>query len=260
MRINGHNRLACKTLLKDLNPAKPITVEPIKGLPVLKDLVVDMEPFFDAYRSVMPFLITNGNEPTRERLQSPGRPRALRRHHQVHPVRRVHDVVPGLLDRRAVLRPGRRSSTRTGSSSTAATRAPTSGWRSSTTRRACGAAAPPSTAPRPAPAASRSPRRSRRSSGRCSPAPSSRCCCPGARPSSGASRALSESGSTLSASPCTLVFSPPATSFLLALHQGLEALLGDLRPGRPSRPRRPWCRPCRRGGRSWSRSGRASAR
>jgi succinate dehydrogenase / fumarate reductase iron-sulfur subunit len=70
MRINGKNRLACKTLIKDVNPDKPITVEPIKGLPVEKDLIVDMEPFFDAYREVMPFLITNGNEPTRERIQS----------------------------------------------------------------------------------------------------------------------------------------------------------------------------------------------
>ncbi len=71
MRINGKNRLACKTLIKDINPEKPITVEAIKGLTVLKDLVVDMEPFFQAYRDVMPFLITKGNEPTRERLQSP---------------------------------------------------------------------------------------------------------------------------------------------------------------------------------------------
>jgi len=70
MRINGKNRLACKTLVKDVNPEKPITVEPIKGLTVLKDLVVDMEPFFQAYRDVMPFLITEGNAPTRERLQS----------------------------------------------------------------------------------------------------------------------------------------------------------------------------------------------
>ncbi|MFB7332199.1 succinate dehydrogenase iron-sulfur subunit [Streptomyces adustus] len=71
MRINGKNRLACKTLIKDLNPEKPITVEPIKGLTVLKDLVVDMEPFFQAYRDVMPFLITKDtNEPTRERLQT----------------------------------------------------------------------------------------------------------------------------------------------------------------------------------------------
>ncbi len=70
MRINGRNRLACKALVKDLSPDKPITVEAIKGLPLLKDLVVDMEPFFDAYKDVMPFLITKGAEPTRERLQS----------------------------------------------------------------------------------------------------------------------------------------------------------------------------------------------
>ncbi len=70
MRINGKNRLACKTLIKDINPAKPITIEAIKGLTVLKDLIVDMDPFFQAFRDVMPFLITSGNEPTRERLQS----------------------------------------------------------------------------------------------------------------------------------------------------------------------------------------------
>ncbi|MEU9127363.1 succinate dehydrogenase iron-sulfur subunit [Kitasatospora sp. NPDC048540] len=70
MRINGRNRLACKTLIKDVNPEKPITVEAIKGLAVLKDLIVDMDPFFQAYKDVMPFLITEGNQPTRERLQS----------------------------------------------------------------------------------------------------------------------------------------------------------------------------------------------
>ena len=71
MRINGRNRLACKTLLKDLDIKKPILVEPIKGLPVIKDLVVDMEPFFASYREIMPFLITSGNEPSKERYQSP---------------------------------------------------------------------------------------------------------------------------------------------------------------------------------------------
>ncbi|MFJ9520490.1 succinate dehydrogenase iron-sulfur subunit [Kitasatospora sp. NPDC101801] len=70
MRINGRNRLACKTLIKDVNPEQPITIEAIKGLAVLKDLIVDMDPFFQAYKDVMPFLITNGNEPTRERLQT----------------------------------------------------------------------------------------------------------------------------------------------------------------------------------------------
>lgn len=73
MRINGVNRLACKVLVKDLvrRDGDTVTVEPIKGLPVLKDLLVDMEPFFEAYRQVQPFLVTSGNEPTRERLQSP---------------------------------------------------------------------------------------------------------------------------------------------------------------------------------------------
>jgi succinate dehydrogenase / fumarate reductase iron-sulfur subunit len=70
MRINGRNRLACKTLIKDLNMEAAITVEAIKGLPLEKDLVVDMEPFFQAYRDIKPFLITEGHEPTRERLQS----------------------------------------------------------------------------------------------------------------------------------------------------------------------------------------------
>ncbi|HRY10741.1 MAG: succinate dehydrogenase iron-sulfur subunit [Actinobacteria bacterium] len=70
MRINGRNRLACKTLIKDLNIKKPVIVEAIKGLPLEKDLVVDMEPFFQAYRDVMPFLISEGHEPTKERLQT----------------------------------------------------------------------------------------------------------------------------------------------------------------------------------------------
>ena len=71
MRINAKNRLACKALLKDLNPSRPITVEPIAGLPVIKDLVVDMEPFFASYRAIMPFLVTTGTAPERERLQTP---------------------------------------------------------------------------------------------------------------------------------------------------------------------------------------------
>lgn len=70
MRINGRNRLACKTLVKDLDITKPISIEAIQGLPLEKDLVVDMEPFFAAYRSVLPFLIPDGHEPTKERIQS----------------------------------------------------------------------------------------------------------------------------------------------------------------------------------------------
>lgn len=70
MRINGRNRLACKLLVKDLHGAH-ITVEPILGLRVIKDLIVDMEPFFKNYRSVLPYLINDEPAPKKERLQSP---------------------------------------------------------------------------------------------------------------------------------------------------------------------------------------------
>jgi succinate dehydrogenase / fumarate reductase, iron-sulfur subunit len=70
MLINGVNRLACKVLVKDLK--QPITVEPMRGLPVIKDLIVDMEPFFQGYLAVKPWLITDEHErePGRENLQS----------------------------------------------------------------------------------------------------------------------------------------------------------------------------------------------
>jgi len=70
MRINGRNRLACKVLVKDLGSRK-ITVEPLLGLKVIKDLIVDMEPFFEHYRSVLPYLINDEPAPKQERLQSP---------------------------------------------------------------------------------------------------------------------------------------------------------------------------------------------
>jgi succinate dehydrogenase / fumarate reductase iron-sulfur subunit len=70
MRINGVNRLACKALVKDVKSTK-IKIEPILGLPVIKDLIVDMEPFFDHYRSVMPYFVNDEPPPGKERLQSP---------------------------------------------------------------------------------------------------------------------------------------------------------------------------------------------
>ncbi len=70
MRINGVNALACKILVKNVK-GDTLTLEPILGLPVIKDLIVDMKPFFDHYKSVMPFLINDEPAPTTERLQSP---------------------------------------------------------------------------------------------------------------------------------------------------------------------------------------------
>ena len=77
MRINGANALACKTLVSRLAESGAqtisIQVEPILGLPVEKDLIVNMEPFFEHYRSVLPYLVNNDPVPAdgRERLQSP---------------------------------------------------------------------------------------------------------------------------------------------------------------------------------------------
>jgi len=68
MLINGRNRLACKVLMKDLPGT--VTVEPIKGLRILKDLIVDMDAFFESYKAVMPFLINDEPTTGKERLQS----------------------------------------------------------------------------------------------------------------------------------------------------------------------------------------------
>lgn len=72
MRINGRNRLACKLLVRDVS-SDHITIEPLLGLKILKDLIVDMEPFFAHYRSVIPYLVNDEPLPTdgKERLQSP---------------------------------------------------------------------------------------------------------------------------------------------------------------------------------------------
>ena len=70
MMVNGVNRLACKVLVRDLG--SEIWVAPLPGLPVLKDLIVDMEPFFEAYRSVKPYLIVDEERlPDTEQRQSP---------------------------------------------------------------------------------------------------------------------------------------------------------------------------------------------
>jgi succinate dehydrogenase / fumarate reductase, iron-sulfur subunit len=69
MLINGRNRLACKIRVDQLGK-KVITVAPLPGLPLVKDLVVDMEAFFEKFRSVQPYLQTNDMPPIRERIQT----------------------------------------------------------------------------------------------------------------------------------------------------------------------------------------------
>jgi succinate dehydrogenase / fumarate reductase iron-sulfur subunit len=76
MRINGRNRLACKVLLQEFGDKPVVQVEPILGLKVIKDLVVDFEPFWEHYRSVLPYFVNDSKPPVdaegreRERLQT----------------------------------------------------------------------------------------------------------------------------------------------------------------------------------------------
>lgn len=69
MRINGVNRLACKTLIQDVGTN--IRVEPLIGFPLVKDLVINQDRFFAHYRNVLPYLINDDPPAPRERLQSP---------------------------------------------------------------------------------------------------------------------------------------------------------------------------------------------
>jgi succinate dehydrogenase / fumarate reductase iron-sulfur subunit len=69
MRINGRNRLACKLLVQDVG--ERVTIEPMLGFSVIRDLVVDMDPFFAKYEKVKPYLINDEPAPRTERLQTP---------------------------------------------------------------------------------------------------------------------------------------------------------------------------------------------
>jgi succinate dehydrogenase / fumarate reductase, iron-sulfur subunit len=68
MMINNRNRLACRIRVDQLG--RKISVAPLPGLPVEKDLIVDMTGFFEKYRSVKPYLINDRPAPERERRQS----------------------------------------------------------------------------------------------------------------------------------------------------------------------------------------------
>ncbi|MFN7277814.1 MAG: succinate dehydrogenase iron-sulfur subunit [Betaproteobacteria bacterium] len=69
MNINGRNGLACITRLADLK--EPVELRPLPGLPVIRDLVVDMSQFFKQYHSIKPYLQNPAPAPEKERLQSP---------------------------------------------------------------------------------------------------------------------------------------------------------------------------------------------
>ncbi len=69
MKINGYNRLACFTAIRTLKKSSLVTVEPLPGLPVEKDLIVDMNLFYKKYEVVKPYLINKTPPPQEERYQ-----------------------------------------------------------------------------------------------------------------------------------------------------------------------------------------------
>ncbi len=73
MVVNGKERLACKTLIKELTEREGDTVriEPLRSLPIQRDLMVDQTAFFKNYRQIKPFLINPEKVQERERIQSP---------------------------------------------------------------------------------------------------------------------------------------------------------------------------------------------
>ncbi len=72
MRINGQDGLACKTLVKEVvdEEGDTVTLEPLRYLPVQRDLIVDQTDFFTKYRAVKPYLINDEPVTEKERLQS----------------------------------------------------------------------------------------------------------------------------------------------------------------------------------------------
>ena len=71
INMNGKNGLACITPLSDLVKKGTIKIRPLPGLPVVRDLIIDMSQFYQQYEKVRPYLINDSTPPARENLQSP---------------------------------------------------------------------------------------------------------------------------------------------------------------------------------------------
>ena len=71
VNMNGKNGLACVTPVSEVESRGKLTIKPLPGLPVIRDLVVDMEQFYDSYKKIQPYLINKDMPPEQERLQSP---------------------------------------------------------------------------------------------------------------------------------------------------------------------------------------------
>ena len=136
MNINGKNGLACITNLRELK--EPVVLKPLPGLPVVRDLIVDMTQFFKQYHSIQPCLINENPPPERERLQSPEEREeldGLSAHAAPRAARPSGGTRTSSWARRACCRP-------TDSLPTAATRPPASAWTTWKTPIGCSVATP----------------------------------------------------------------------------------------------------------------------
>jgi len=140
MNINGKNGLACLTNMNTLPGT--IVLKPLPGLPVIRDLIVDMTLFFKQYHSIKPYLINDSIPPERERLQSPEEREELDGLYECILCASCSTSCPSFwwnpdkfVGPAACCRP-------TASSPTAATTPPPSAWTTWKTRTACSVATP----------------------------------------------------------------------------------------------------------------------
>jgi len=140
MNINGKNGLACLTNMRTLKD--PIVLKPLPGLPVVRDLIVDMTDFFKQYHSIKPYLVNDEIPPEKERLQSPEERDELNGLYECILCASCSTSCPSFwwnpdkfVGPAACCRP-------TASSPTAVTRPPATGWTTWKTRTGCSAATP----------------------------------------------------------------------------------------------------------------------
>ena len=139
MNINGKNGLACITNLKTLK--EPVELRPLPGLPVIRDLIVDMSQFFKQYHSIKPYLVNDTPPPEKRTAAVAGGTRGARRRLRMHPLRMLLDVLPVVLVEPGQVRRVRPDCCRRiGSSPTAATAISTPGSTTSRIPIGCSAA------------------------------------------------------------------------------------------------------------------------
>ncbi len=97
VNMNGKNGLACITPVSEVAKKDKLVLRPLPGLPVIRDLVIDMSQFYRQYEKIRPYVINDQPAPAQERLQSPEDRAKLDGLVRVHPVRVLFDGVSVVL-------------------------------------------------------------------------------------------------------------------------------------------------------------------